>query len=49
MTPQPTCAGCGATEINWVRAAAGRWSLILGWPRCSSCARLFPAWMRTQL
>lgn len=43
---QPTCAGCGATEITYVDAARYRWARVMGAMRCHACAARFPAWMR---
>ncbi|WP_455355902.1 hypothetical protein [Streptomyces sp. SYSU K217416] len=45
---QPACGLCGMTDINFVRAAAAGWRLVLGWLACSHCAGRFPAWMRRQ-
>ncbi|MFF1285711.1 hypothetical protein ACFVY4_34165 [Streptomyces sp. NPDC058299] len=44
--PDPECAGCGVTDLNFVRAAAAGWSLVLGRLRCRLCASGFPDWMR---
>jgi hypothetical protein len=45
---QPACALCGATDINFVCAAAAGWRLVLGRLACAFCAGRFPAWMRRQ-
>jgi hypothetical protein len=45
----PMCAGCGATEINYVRAVAAGWRRVLGGLRCNVCAGRFPAWMRGRI
>jgi hypothetical protein len=47
-TPRPACVLCGATDINFVYAAAAGWRRVLGRLACSHCAGRFPAWMRTQ-
>jgi len=45
---QPTCALCGATDINFVWAVIAGWRLVLGRLACGLCAGRFPAWMRRQ-
>ena len=45
---QPACALCGATDINFVYAAAAGWRLVLSRLACALCASRFPAWMRRQ-
>ncbi|MFE2684496.1 hypothetical protein [Streptomyces mirabilis] len=45
---QPGCSPCGVTDINFVRAAAAGWRLVLGRLACAHCAGRFPAWMLRQ-
>jgi hypothetical protein len=45
---QPECGLCGITDLNFVRAAADGWRLVLGRLACDYCAGRFPAWMRRQ-
>lgn len=46
MTPQPECASCGATDINYIYAGWNGWRKVLGLMRCGACVQRFPEWMR---